>query len=191
MLLFLIGPSASGKSTQADLLAQKFTLEHLAVGQMFRDQIAKGTELGHAIEEDYRAGRFVPDHFATSIVADSLKDTLTNFDGCVIDGYPRTFNQAEQIQPVIESKHLYYKVIHYLLSKEECIKRQQYRIEHQGARIDDEKLEERISAYLKDIEQIASFYRDRNVLFEIEANQSVEEIFSKTVEVIEADMLPA
>ncbi len=92
--IVIFGPQGSGKGTQADVLAEKFGIPHISTGEIFRENIKNKTELGQAIEKLMSDGHLVPDGITNNIVKERL-----NWEDCaegfVLDGYPRTLNQAE------------------------------------------------------------------------------------------------
>ncbi|MDR1477049.1 MAG: nucleoside monophosphate kinase, partial [Rickettsiales bacterium] len=91
--LTIIGPIASGKGTQASVISRKYGLAHLSPGAIFRDAIASGTEVGLKVRNIVESGYLVPD----SMVNDVVRDVFGTHDfarGFILDGYPRTLNQA-------------------------------------------------------------------------------------------------
>jgi adenylate kinase len=91
MRLVLIGPPGAGKGTIADKLAAKRGLAHLSTGDVLRDAINRGTPLGGKAREYVEAGKLVPQEILGGVVAERLR----LLDGFVLDGYPRTLEQAE------------------------------------------------------------------------------------------------
>jgi len=180
MLLFVIGPSASGKGTQANLLADKYKIPHLSVGELLRKEIEKGTELGKLIDPIIREGKFVPGHATTHVLNEAIEEAFKTNHGCIIDGFPRLYDQALQIQSLVDRHTDGFKVIHYRLSVEECIRRQKEREANGGKRTDDAMLAQRLKSYEEDIEQILEYYRDIDALIEVDASPGVEEIFEDT-----------
>lgn len=92
--IIIFGPQAGGKGTQAGVLSEKFNIPHISVGAIFRDEIKNGTELGKKVEGIINAGNLVPDEITNEVVKKRLGEAdLEN--GFVMEGYPRTLNQAE------------------------------------------------------------------------------------------------
>lgn len=95
-LIFLGAPGA-GKGTLADMLAEEFGLVHISTGDILRDEIKNGTELGRKAKEFVTSGGLVPDEIVAGMVASRLtKDDCAN--GFILDGFPRTLNQAELLE---------------------------------------------------------------------------------------------
>lgn len=95
-----IGPMAAGKGTQADIIAKKYGLLHLSTGKIFRDVIASGSELSVKIKNIIDSGFLVPDSLTNEVVRDVLgKIDLSK--GFILDGYPRTVNQAYALKDIL------------------------------------------------------------------------------------------
>lgn len=101
LILILLGPPGSGKGTQAQRLAQELGVPHISTGDIFREHIANGTELGRAVQEIIRSGKLVSDE----MVINMAKERLSRSDcrrGFVLDGFPRTVVQAEQFAEIVD-----------------------------------------------------------------------------------------
>ena len=95
-----IGPIAAGKGTQAEIISKKYGLLHLSTGQIFRDAISSGSELGIKVKNIIDSGFLVPDTLTNEIVKDMLgKIDLSN--GFILDGYPRTINQVYALNDIL------------------------------------------------------------------------------------------
>ncbi len=92
--VILLGPPGAGKGTQAKRLTVAMNVPHISTGDMLRDAIARGTELGKKASEYMSAGALVPDELVNGIVA----DRLSKEDGYLLDGYPRTLAQADALE---------------------------------------------------------------------------------------------
>ncbi len=93
----LMGPPGCGKGTQARVLAERLGLVHLSSGDIIRENIRMGTELGKAFEEATRKGELGPTHLVTDMMRDRLIGLADAGRGCVLDGFPRTQKQAEML----------------------------------------------------------------------------------------------
>ncbi len=103
--LLLFGPPGSGKGTQAVLLADALKLPHISTGDIFRQNVKQGTELGKQVKQIMDAGQLVSDELVNTIVADRLgqSDCAAGF---ILDGYPRTADQAGMLDCYLRSKEL-------------------------------------------------------------------------------------
>lgn len=91
MKLLIIGPQASGKGTQADMIAKRLGIPHISSGDIFRQHIRGKTELGLRVKSVIEGGQLVPDDLTWEVV----KSALAEHEGWILDGYPRTIPQAE------------------------------------------------------------------------------------------------
>ena len=96
MRLVLLGPPGAGKGTQAARVACTFGCPHIATGEIFRANVAEGTGLGRAAQEFMDRGDLVPDELVIAMVMDRLVESDCD-GGFVLDGFPRTVNQAEAL----------------------------------------------------------------------------------------------
>ena len=103
MNIILLGPPGSGKGTQADFLKTHYGLMHLQTGERLRREIAEGTALGHQAKEIIDSGQYVSDDLIMKLVADTL-DRPEYRVGVIFDGYPRTVNQAQQLDEMLRTK---------------------------------------------------------------------------------------
>jgi adenylate kinase len=96
----MVGAPGAGKGTQATLLAERLGLAHVASGDIFRDHISRSTALGRKVKSYLDRGALVPDELAVQMIADRLNDPDAA-DGVVLDGFPRTRPQAEELDRML------------------------------------------------------------------------------------------
>jgi adenylate kinase len=102
MRAVLLGPPGAGKGTQAVKLVEKYGVPQISTGDIFRKNIKEGTELGRKAQEYMNAGQLVPDELVVDLVKDRLmQDDCAN--GYLLDGFPRTIYQAEELDKFLES----------------------------------------------------------------------------------------
>jgi len=94
--LFIIGPSGCGKSTQAKLVAEKYKLTHLSMGQLLRNEIAAGSGFGLEAKKYIDQGIWVPDDLVFDVLIAQLEKL--NYQNFIIDGFPRVLNQGRIIE---------------------------------------------------------------------------------------------
>ena len=94
MIILLVGPPGAGKGTQAKLLAAAYGVPHISTGDMFREHLSRGTDLGKSVEVAMSAGGLVTDDITNAMVKDRLDEGDVS-RGFIMDGYPRTTAQAE------------------------------------------------------------------------------------------------
>ena len=101
MKIVLLGPPGAGKGTQAKSISNKYSVPHISTGDIFRYNISNGTPLGIEAKKYLDKGHLVPDELTIDIIKDRLKqDDCKN--GFLLDGYPRTVNQAEALETLLE-----------------------------------------------------------------------------------------
>ncbi|KAK4257499.1 hypothetical protein QN277_007077 [Acacia crassicarpa] len=96
--VMISGAPASGKGTQCELIVQKFGLVHISTGDLLRAEVAAGSEIGNKAKEYMNAGRLVPDEIVTAMVTARLSREDAKQKGWLLDGYPRSFAQAEALE---------------------------------------------------------------------------------------------
>lgn len=204
MKLMIIGPQGSGKGTQAKLLEKKFNLVHVATGDLLRDAVKEKTELGLKIKDILERGELVPDGIVISLIKEELKDSK-NF---ILDGFPRTLEQAKALDKITRLD----KVIDIIVSDKESIKRISGRrscpkcgavfhvitnppkkenlCDNCGSELiqrDDDKedvIKKRLKIYHEQTSLLEDFYRNEGILEEINGEQSIEKVFEDIVKVL-------
>lgn len=96
--VMISGAPASGKGTQCELIVQKFGLVHISTGDLLRAEVSSGTEIGNKAKEFMNAGRLVPDEIVTAMVTSRLSREDAKERGWLLDGYPRSFAQAQSLE---------------------------------------------------------------------------------------------
>lgn len=102
--VILLGPPGAGKGTQAQRIAQRYNLPHLSTGDMFRDNIHRGTELGKKAKPLMERGELVPDEIVLQMVEDRISQPDCA-NGFVFDGFPRTLQQADDLERICREHH--------------------------------------------------------------------------------------
>src|SRR6056297_699492 len=113
--LILLGGPGAGKGTQASRIVDSMDLVHLSTGDILREEVSEGTELGRQAKEYMDRGDLVPDE----LIIDMVSNKLDQDSGYLFDGFPRTISQAEELEDVLEID----KVIYINISKEEAVRR--------------------------------------------------------------------
>lgn len=96
--VMISGAPASGKGTQCEMIVQKFGLVHISTGDLLRSEVSAGTEIGRKAKEYMNAGRLVPDEIVTAMVIGRLSQKDAKKKGWLLDGYPRSFSQAQSLE---------------------------------------------------------------------------------------------
>ncbi|MCZ6775287.1 MAG: adenylate kinase [Ignavibacteria bacterium] len=123
MRLILFGPPGVGKGTQAKLLSEEFGVPHISTGDMLRDAVASGTDLGGKAKAIIDAGQLVPDDVMIDAVKEVLNSPKVN-RGFILDGFPRTLEQAKALAKIFDDLSIQdYKMVNLEIDDEEIIRR--------------------------------------------------------------------
>jgi len=199
-----LGPPGAGKGTQAKLVAQGSGLPHLSTGDMFRDAISRGTDLGRTVKPIMERGELVPDELVMKMVEQRLAQPDTA-RGVVFDGFPRTLPQAEQLDRILEARGFGKPVVvDFVVPTEELVRRLSGRwmcsvcgeiynthvaptevagiCDRDGGKLvqraDDrpEVVRERLVAYERQTKPLTEYYSRKGVLDPVDGAASVEEV---------------
>jgi len=178
--LFIIGPSGCGKSTQAKLIAEKYGLTHLSMGQLLRNEIAAASELGLQAKSYVDNGNLVPEELSYKVLTNSL-NKINNQD-FIIDGFPRTILQGQFIEGYLNNVNQPLDlIIHLDVTFEEIQARRAARgIEFQDQNRTDstpEAIASRQKFYDDNNGLIMNYFQAKNLLFRVDGNRPIESIF--------------
>lgn len=202
MNLIFLGPPGAGKGTMASRLAKDKGIPHISTGDIFRENINNGTELGKKVKSILDSGDLVPDELTVALVEDRLKQDDVS-EGFILDGFPRTIPQAEALDgfATIEA------VILFTLPDEEIVKRLSGRRVHKPSgrtyhilfnppkvpgkddmtgeeliqRGDDteESIRNRLDVYRDQTQPLVDFYKNKGLLKEIDARPEPDEVYTQ------------
>ena len=179
MNLILFGPPGAGKGTQAKILIEQFNIVQISTGDMLREEVKSETDLGKLAKVIMDKGDLVSDEIIMSMIENRItKPDCEN--GFILDGFPRTFNQAVNLDALLKNLNLKIdKVIEINVNEKLLLQRILKRAsENQSIRDDDksEILKNRITVYKKDTLPVLEYYRKLNKLFTIDGMQNIEEV---------------
>lgn len=184
-LFLIIGAPGSGKTTDAELIAEKHEdITHYSTGDMFRAEVATGSELGKTIESFISAGNLVPIEIVIETIVTAIKNAPT--PTVIIDGYPRSEEQMEELDKYLtnEDNVELINVIEVVVSEEIACDRVLGR-----ARGDDDNVEvfnNRMKIYTEPLKDIKKFYEEKNILTKINGERTIEEIVNEMDKFIES-----
>ncbi len=186
MNLILFGPPGAGKGTQAEILINKYNIVQISTGDMLREEVKLGTELGNAAKSIMDEGNLVSDDIIISMIEKRItKPDCKN--GFIFDGFPRTLQQAIDLDNILDKLNIYIdKVIEINVDEVILLERITKRaLESQIRRDDDnsEILKNRILVYKKDTLPVLDYYKKSNKLHSIDGMQNVEGV-SKDIQKI-------
>ncbi len=183
MRLILMGPPGAGKGTQATGVAERFGIPAISTGDIFRANVSEGTELGRKAKEYMDAGEYVPDEITNLMVRNRIDEPDAQ-PGFLLDGYPRTLQQVEELDGMIKfTGHELDAVVVLTVDEEELVQRLLSRAETDGRSDDTEDvIRRRQEVYAEQTEPLIEVYRDRDLLIEVdgmgEVGQVTERIFA-------------
>lgn len=183
MIVVLFGPPAAGKGTQAKRIHEKYGIAHLSTGDMLRAAIAQGTEIGKKAKAIMDKGLLVPDEIVVGIIAERIvaPDCAKGF---VLDGFPRTVNQAKALDEMLKGKTLAVDhVIVMEVNEAELIKRVENRAEEarrkgEPVRPDDdpETFKKRLAVYKAETAPILPYYEAQGKIRRVDGMKSIDEV---------------
>lgn len=186
--LVLFGGPGSGKGTQSAKIIDRYSLYHISTGEVLRDHIARGTELGKTADAYISKGQLIPDDLMVAILADVLDSSAAGKKGVVFDGFPRTVPQAHALDKMLAERGMKLDgVIGLEVPDEELVSRMISRGKETG-RADDnpETIKNRLSVYHSQTQPLRDHYMAQGRYKAIDGIGDVDEIFSRISEHIDS-----
>ncbi|HJU48801.1 MAG TPA: adenylate kinase [Gaiellaceae bacterium] len=180
MNLLVLGPQGSGKGTQAKRIAAEHGVPHVSTGDMFREAIATGSQLGRQVEPILAAGDLVPDELTVALIRERLEQDDAR-GGFVLDGFPRNLAQAEALDAMLaDVDRVLDAVLFFDLDDERATQRLLGRSADEG-RVDDapEVIARRLQVYHEQTEPVVERYRATGKLVPLHAERSVDAVFAE------------
>ncbi len=174
----IFGPPGAGKGTQAAPLAKRYNLKHISTGELLRSEIAEGSELGRKAKALIEAGELVPDEVVEGMIAQAF-GKYRDVDGFLLDGFPRTLQQAMDLEEMLEARDEEVTGVISLMIPDETVKE---RIAHRArieGREDDAKEEvvaNRIATYHRQTEPLIAFYSEKGKYHEVESVGTIAQV---------------
>ena len=202
--IVFIGPPGVGKGTQAELVAERTGLPHISSGDLFRENIKNQTQLGKEAQSYMTKGELVPDSITISMVHDRLKkDDCAN--GALLDGFPRTPKQADELEAILETLGGKVDFVPFIFAQDQVlidrlsgrlVCRENGHVFHvknnppktdgvcdfDGSELytrDDDQVEtikHRIQVYLDQTMPLIEYYRNKNILVDIDGSREIETV---------------
>ncbi|OJZ68850.1 adenylate kinase [Mycobacterium paraffinicum] len=179
MRVVLLGPPGAGKGTQAQKLSEKLGIPHISTGELFRSNIENGTKLGLEAKRYLDAGDLVPSELTNQLVDDRLSDADAA-GGFVLDGYPRSTEQAEALHRMLERRGTDIDaVLEFRVSEDELLQR----LKARGRADDtDDVILNRMKVYRDETAPLLEYYRDE--LKTVDAIGSMDEVFARALQAL-------
>jgi adenylate kinase len=203
MRIVLLGAPGAGKGTQCKRIVERYGLQHLSSGDILRDQRAAGTELGKRAQSYMDSGALVPDEIIVEMMIDATKKSSA--DGFILDGFPRTVNQAAELDKSLDSSNQDIDVILNLQIDDQVIQERMtgrrscpkcgavYHIKNLKPKVDEvcdndgakliqrpddspEVVANRLKTYHQQTEPMVDYYKDNRMVYDIDANKNADEV---------------
>jgi adenylate kinase len=181
MNLILLGAPGAGKGTQAAKLKEKYQLPHISTGDMLREAVAAKTPLGQEADKYMSAGKLLPDILIIDLMEERLKQSDCQ-KGFLLDGFPRTVGQAESLAQMLLRNGMELDAALNLQVPDEVL--MERLVSRKRADDNPETIRERLKVYYDQTAPVVNFYADRSQLRQVDGVGSMDEIFSRLVEVI-------
>ena len=214
MKLILLGPPGAGKGTQAKMLTERFSIPQISTGDILRAAVKEGTPMGLKAKEYMDAGGLVPDEVVVGIVRDRLLAADCD-NGFILDGFPRTVAQADALQASLaEMDKALDRVISLEVDAEALVERltgrrtckecgRGYHVKFDPPREDaicdacggslfqrgddqEETIRKRLQVYAEQTSPLISYYRDADVLMELDGMQPIPQVQEKMLSLLQA-----
>ena len=180
MIIILFGPPGAGKGTQAERLVEKYNLKQLSTGDMLREAINIGSDLGKRAKAIMDRGELVSDDIILSMIRERLENAEGS--GFIFDGFPRNLQQAKALDRILNKLELSLDiVIEIVVNDNVLISRIEKRArESKNTRSDDneEVLKNRLNVYHQSTEMIKPYYSEKGKLVNIDGMRGIEEVSS-------------
>lgn len=216
MRIILLGAPGAGKGTQAKILEQALRIKHVSMGDILRDEMKNGTSLGQEVKRYVESGGLVPDDVVTRIIEVKFQDVHFSQQGYLLDGFPRTLQQAKDLDRILTQIHqpidyvIYMQVdsqvvIQRLTGRRVCkecgalfhtinMPSQKNGIcdfcsgeLYQRADDNEETIRKRIAIYLESTSPIINHYKDQDLLLTVDGNQEATVLRDQLLDIFEKD----
>ena len=186
MIGLIFGPPGSGKGTQAKRISAELHVAHLSTGEILRTEMARGTELGREVERIVAAGDLVPDDLMDRVV-DARLDEAGKPPGVLLDGFPRTLEQAGALDRMLARRGLKVSFLLALEAPEDLLVERLLKRAAQEGRADDteEVIKERMREYHHRTEAVLDYYRRAGVpVLDVDGVGGEDEVFDRIRKVL-------
>jgi len=190
--LVVLGPPGAGKGTQAVRIAKEFSCSDVATGDIFRANVAEGSELGQAAQEYMDRGDLVPDELVIAMVMERLAERDCQA-GFVLDGFPRTVNQAEALdRRLAELGSPLEAALSFDVTEEELLRRLAGRAAAQHRSDDAEQtIRHRLEVFAIKTRPLIDYYARRGLLVSVDAIGPIEVVTKRILDDLEGGRRPA
>lgn len=186
--IVIFGAPGSGKGTQSDKLIAHYNLFHISTGDVLRDHIKRGTELGKTANAYISDGKLIPDELMINILDSVLDDNKeATKEGVIFDGFPRTIPQAKSLKAMLEKRGAKVNIVLGLEVEEEELIDRLIKRGLESGRSDDnlETIKKRLVVYHNQTSPLKQYYLDEGKYAAIEGTGSIDAIFDRIKEAVD------
>ena len=185
MNVIIFGPPGAGKGTQSQIIVKKFKLFQVSTGDLLRSEIKKKSEIGKEIEEIISRGDFATDEIVNKLIKNIIFDPQKK-NKLIFDGYPRSLNQAKNLDLLLENSNQKINFIFFLnVNKDTIIKRIERRKILEKRPDDDlNTILKRYDAYMETTKPVLDFYSKNPNFYEIDGGEEISIISSKIEQIL-------
>ena len=185
MNIIIFGPPGAGKGTQAKNLVKKLNNFQVSTGDILRDEIKKDTDLGKKIVNNMNNGKFVDDDIVNKLLEKIVFDDNKK-NRLIFDGYPRTINQAKNLEKLLNNSDQKVDFVFFLnVKKDAIIKRIEKRKVLEKRSDDDFKtILKRYDTYMEVTKPVLEYYSKKNNFYEIDGSMEIINIYQKIEEIL-------
>jgi adenylate kinase len=185
--LVILGKQGAGKGTQGLRLAKHFNTQHLSTGQLFRDSAEVGVAAGLEAKAFMDRGELVPDEIVVAVVEERFSNPSEVEPGFVLDGFPRTANQAGELDRILGTNHPLDVVVDLDVPTEMAIERLLGRKREDDT---EESIQRRLELYEQETEPLISLYRDRGLLARVNGVGDEDVVYQRLLHAIDENFDP-
>ena len=185
--IVIFGAPGSGKGTQSEKMIEKYGLGHISTGDVLRDQIKRGTELGKTAKGYIDNGQLIPDDLMVSILADVYDSFGKEHKGVIFDGFPRTIPQAQALKDMLAKRgHKVAAMIELDVPEDELMKRLIKRGQESGRSDDNEEtIKKRLTVYHNQTSPLIEWYEKEGIHHHINGLGELDRMFGDICAVID------
>ena len=180
MNIILFGPPGAGKGTQSKYLVNRLSAFQISTGDLLREEINKNSDIGKAISDDMKNGKFISDDIVNKLIENLVFDPLKK-NKLIFDGYPRSLSQAKKLEELLKNSNQSIDLILFLNVNKEIILKRLSKRKILENRSDDETdtIIKRYDKYMETTQPVLNFYSKNSNFKEIDGSQEIDEITRK------------
>ncbi|CDE58248.1 adenylate kinase [Prevotella sp. CAG:873] len=188
--LVIFGAPGSGKGTQSEKLIDRYHLHHISTGEVLRDHIARGTELGRTADSYISQGQLIPDELMLRVLEHELDNNPDKTaEGVIFDGFPRTIPQALALKDMMKRRgQKIHAVIGLEVPEDQLMERMVLRGKESG-RSDDNPgtIRKRLAVYHKQTQPLRDYYVGEGVYVPIKGDGTVDQVFERVIAALDKE----